>query len=166
MARYISAELCHLIRKQAYTAGALNKIRRSILQLDRQLLELRDKEEDIADRLAKLNVKLSRYSSIDPARIRPIAANPHTSSLPRGIFTKELVRYMREMKRPVSTYELECHLFSVFGFAPETAKERERLHRKVRKCLRVISAKGAIKRLHNPKSGDGTTMGIWLWTSL
>ncbi len=163
MAKYISAELARLIRSRAYASGALNKARREIAQLNHQLCELRDKEEDLAARLSNINIELGRYSSINPARIRPIATNPHTSSIPRGVFTAELVRYMRQVKRPVSTYELEQYLLPVFGLSPRMAKERERLHRKVRKCLRMISAKGAIRRLHDPESRDGKTVGLWQW---
>lgn len=163
MARYIGAELSRLIRERAYTSGALKRTKRSITQLNRELLELREKEKEIAVRLAKVDTALGKFASIEPARIRAIAANPHTSNLPRGVFTRELVRYMRDRERPVSTFELEQYLFGVFGISPQAAKEKERLHRKVRKCLRVISAKGAIKRLHDPESRDGKTVGLWLW---
>lgn len=163
MSRRIGQQLCQLIRDKAYATGALHKVRREIADLNGQLCVLRDNEKNLATTLAHLDVRLAKYAGIDPSRIRAITANPHTTNIPRGVFTREVVRYMSESRRPVSTFELEKHLFTVFGFSPETPKEREQLHRKVRKCLRIATAKGAIKRLHNPRSRDGKTLGLWQW---
>jgi hypothetical protein len=161
MARAISLELARLIRERAYAAGDLKK---EVEKAKILRLALEDAETECIRAqavLKKIDEKLGNYPSIKPTLIRSIEAHPRRVELTHGAFTRELIRFLRTARRPVSTSEVIEYQLRVFDLEEgSTGEERKWFRNKTSKRLRVMSDKGVIQRLHERKT---TKLGLWLW---
>ena len=161
MARAISLDLARLIRERAYAAGELKKAAKKAKAL-RLALEVAEAERmRAAASLLKIDVKLGKYPSIKPVLIRSIEAHPRIVELTHGAFTRELIRFLRTVQRPVSTQEIMEYQLRVFNLREgDTVQERDWFRRKTCRRLRVFASKGVLQRLHELDEGK---LGLWLW---
>jgi hypothetical protein len=164
MALHISHELARLIRERAYAAGTLAKAEDEIARFQQQLREAERLRDVAKAELMRQNALLARYPTIKVHSIRAIRPQPRRLKIAHGAFTKEMVRYLREAKRPVGTGELRDYLFAVFEIERgSTAEEREWQRTKVCKRLREMVKRNVVLRVNARSLGRGRH-GLWLWT--
>jgi hypothetical protein len=160
MALNISLKLARLIRARAYAGGTLRRAERRLLKLQEQLA-IAESEYGVARaEVAKLDVQFVDYTSIDPSQIRRIGPKPRRGKLRHGAFSTEILRYLRDVGRPVSTQEIILQMETVFSLSPVFGEERAFRRSKTRRRLREFGERGVIRRLHNLHDNQ---VGVWEW---
>jgi hypothetical protein len=160
MALNISHKLARLIRDRAYAGGALRRAERQAHKLQGQLTVAEGEHAAASAAVAKLDEQLAAYLSIDPTQIRQIGRTPRRVQLRFGAFNAELVRYLRDAGRPVSTQEIILQMETVFSLPPAFGEERDLRRRKTARRLRGFAARGVVRRLHDPSDNQ---VGLWAW---
>lgn len=170
MANHLGATLSRLVREHAYRAGDLKKLERQeaaarecLNEATRTLRAVKQRRRDTIARLDQLNVEIGERAALDTDLIRAIQDTPRSGHFEHGEFTNELVRLLKGLNRPAPTRSIVGAMVACFGFPFDTIAEREAARRRVVERLRVLSRKGAIKRLHSP---DSNKEGGWLWVGL
>lgn len=139
MALRIPHELARLIRDRAYQSGALAEAERRVAALRPALQDAEHQRDTALSALVEIDAKLAKYPTIQLEAIRPIEEHPRRLELTHVAFTKEVVRFLRKAGGPISTMELQTHLFQVFSLQRgQTPEEREWQRHKLTKQLRAM----------------------------
>lgn len=168
-AKYISNELCLLIRERAYSRGALSSLEKQeskslaeIDQLRKDVQSLRKQKKALSTKLNTLDAEITKQLAVDPEDIRPINRKPRSGSK-HGAIVRTIVRILVSSSEPVQTPDIVMVLVDELGWPYDTREEREIARKKVVQPLRVLVKKGAIERLHDTTKNK---IGIWRWVGL
>ena len=145
-AKYISNELCLLIRERAYSRGALSALERMSLSPLRTLCNC-DKDpkspeakQALIASIGVLDTEITSQLPVDPEDIRPILRKPRSGSK-HGAIVRTIVRVLVSSPTPVCTPDIILILVDELGWPYGTREEREIARRKVVQPLRLMAHK-------------------------
>ena len=168
MANPIGNPLSRLIRQRGYAGGELNTLDKQLEAATAALHEarfvcrnLRKSRQAIIKQMAELDVKITTQSAIRTEEIRAMRFVPKRFSCRHGSIVSELVKYLKEAGRAVTTHEIVDHMVGLFNLPVSTPQERRYARKWVTGKINLLARKGVVCRLHDPT--DNLT-GLWLWT--
>lgn len=168
-AKYISNELCLLIRERAYSRGALSALEKDesqsiadFVQLRQKIRNLRKQKQALIASIGVLDAEITSQLPVDPEDIRPILRKPRSGSK-HGAIVRTIVRVLVSSPTPVCTPDIILILVDELGWPYGTREEREIARRKVVQPLRLMAHKGVVERLHDTTQNK---VGIWRWIGL
>lgn len=168
-AKYISNELCLLIRERAYSKGTLSSLEQDesqsleyIVQQRQILRNLRKQKKALLIRISTLDAEITKQLPVDPEDIRSIRRKPRSGSK-HGAIVRTIVRILVSSAEPVQTPDIVMVLVDELGWPYDTREEREIARKKVVQPLRVLVKKGAVERLHDTTKNK---IGLWRWVGL
>lgn len=167
--KYISNDLCLLIREMAYSKGALLALEKEeyqsiadFVQLRQKIREVRKQKQTLLSKMGDLNTQITRQLPVEQEDIRSIRRTPRSGSK-HGAIVRTIVRILVDSPVPVSTSDIILVLVFELGWPYSNSEEREIARKKVVQPLRVLVKKGAVKRLHDTTTSK---VGLWLWVGL
>lgn len=167
--KYISNDLCLLIRERAYTKGALSSLEKDesqsladIAKLWQEVRNLRKQKKALLAKIGVLDADITRQLPVDPEDIRAIRRKPRSGSK-HGAIVRTIVRILVSSPEPVRTPDIVHVLVDELNWPYSTRKEREIARKKVVQPLRVLVKKGVVERLHDTTKNK---IGFWLWVGL
>jgi len=169
MPKYISNDLCLLIRERAYSKGALSALENEesqsvadFVQLRQKIRNLRKQKQALVASIGVLDAEITKQLPVDPEDIRSIRRKPRSGSK-HGAIVRTIVRVLVSSPTPVSTPDIVLVLVVELGWPYGTREEREIARRKVVQPLRLMVQKGVVERLHDTTQNK---VGIWNWVGL
>jgi hypothetical protein len=169
MPKYISNDLCLLIRERAYSRGALSSLENEeslsvadFVQLRQKIRNLRKQKQALIASIGVLDAEITRQLPVDPEDIRSIRRKPRSGSK-HGAIVRTIVRILANSLTPVRTPDIVLVLVDELGWPYSTKEEREIARRKVVQPLRLMVQKGVVVRLHDTTKNK---VGIWSWVGL
>lgn len=168
-AKYISNDLCLLIRERAYTKGTLSSLEKEesqsledIAKLWHEVRNLRKQKKALQAKIGVMDAEITRQIPVDPEDIRTIRRKPRSGSK-HGAIVRTIVRVLVSATDPVQTPDIVMVLVNELGWPYNTREEREIARKKVVQPLRVLVKKGAVERLHDTTKNK---IGLWQWVGI
>jgi hypothetical protein len=157
MANYLGVPLARLIRQRAYQAGEISRVGErvgvlleNVQRIQRELEIEQARKASLESRLQETDRKIESFATyLDVNDIRSIRPTPRSGQFQHGDLTRFLVDLLKSTEKPIPTSLIVQTAASYFGFAMTTAEERDQSSRRVKQPLKVMSRKGAVKRLHD-----------------
>ena len=169
MPKYISNNLCRLIRERAYSSGTLALLDQEEAELEnifvqqrQRYREIRSAKKKLVTQLANLDAEITRQLPVDPEDIRSIRNTPRFGSK-HGSIVRSIVRMLTAQPAPVRTTDMVHALVQELGWPYATNEDREVARKNVVQPLRVLVKKGAVVRLHDTTKNG---VGAWMWVGL
>lgn len=168
MANYLGVPLARLIRQRAYQAGEINKVGErlevlleNVQEIQRELELKQARKALLEERLQETDRQIEAFANyLDVNDIRSIRPMPRSGQFQHGELTRFLVELLKSAEKPIPTSLIVQTAASYFGFSMATAEERDQSWRRIKQPLKIMSRKGAVKRLHDR---DKNFEGAWLW---
>lgn len=169
MPKYISNDLCRLIRDRSYTSGALSLLDKEaaaceaiFVQQRQRLREIRKERNKLVALIGKLDAEITNQIPVAPEDIRPIRSTPRFG-FKHGSLTSKLVSILKGSSIPVPTRPIVAVVVSDLELPFETPDQRDIARRKVVERLRKLVKKGAVTRIHDTTDNQE---GLWMWAGL
>jgi len=170
MANHVGVQVSRLIRERSYAGGEKLKLED---QLAAVAIQIQEAEAAYASLQSAYRVLMARMEYLDEqikakidVRTEDILARQATPKRVRcrhGSMNAELVRFLRDAGRALSTAEIQAHMTTRFGVPTGTAKERESARYWVRDKIKYLVDKDAVAKVHDPAEPG---VGLWLWIGI